>query len=125
MEKNKNLKLAASHKVEFRFDENEKYWYIVHKAYGGYEYVLSENNTWTRESDKIKRFDFLHLAINFSKRRNFNYFPYPEFTFEISNNTMSVFVNGQFVNDFSDVHSNKQASDILKEKFCVNLSKIE
>jgi hypothetical protein len=122
---NKDLKLAASNKVEFKFDSDDRTWYVTHTGQGGYVYCLSETNTWTRNDDKTRRFNLLHIAINFCKRKGFNCYPIPEFTYTIANDIMSVFRDGQFLDEFGNVHSTKQASDIIKDYYAVNLSKMD
>lgn len=117
----KHIKAHQTDKVSFGL-RADGYWII--KSVNHIGYVLSNSNCWTKDYSDEKQFSFLHVAVNFAKRRVFN-FEVPEYTYEIINDDMHIYIDGQEKFHVRQIKSDKQASDKMKELFAINVSKMD
>lgn len=101
-------------------------WVITHPIYENV-YVFSQNNIWTLDRKDERLFASLHAAVNYANRRGFNILdvPYYECNLDDNNNILHVILNGKEIATHEDIKSEKQISDIMKENYAVNLSKMD
>lgn len=108
--------------VEFELDEDNICWYITHVV-SARKCYFSESNNWVTD-ENIKKFATLHAAINFAKKRKFILFNTPVYNCTITDSILTVFLNNKEIAQYEDITSEKQVSDLMKEKYAINLSKL-
>ena len=92
-----DLKVNQTDHVYFEH-ERDNGWLIRRKE--GSKFVFSINNTWTTDLSKVRYFDLLHFAVNLAKRRCFR-FEIPEYSYEISNDSMHIYYEGNEIGHVS------------------------